>query len=117
MGSYTHGLFKYEIEMVEMTAQEMDQNLVKRRHVRRGSVQRLNKDMLNNLALQNNPSNHSSSNKSLEKMQSFEDKRLERKYGHVRKDLEEARRITKGVPSVDNLDNLLGSIKNPIITG
>jgi hypothetical protein len=39
LGSFTHGLFKYEVEMVEMTPEEVDKNLFKkRRAVRRGSV-------------------------------------------------------------------------------
>lgn len=80
LGSCTQGLFKYEIEMVQMSPEEIDKTMFERKARRRGSLQRLNKEMVNKLVKQGSLKNDST----MERMNSLEEKRLGKKYRHVR---------------------------------
>jgi len=82
IGTFSKGIFKYEIEMVQMTEEEIRQMQQKKsKPFRRASVMNKNPYGIPNGLM------NSLSNKSLESLQDKEDKLLQKKYEHVNNDL------------------------------
>lgn len=86
IGTFSKGIFKYEIEIVQMTTEEIRQMQEKKNTpIRRASI------------LAKNPSGipgglfNSLSNKSLDSLEDKQQKMLEKKYKHVGNDLKQAR--------------------------
>ena len=96
-GTYTQGLFKFEIQMVDMDQNEINnKKLNQKSGVRRGSISRINHDQIAKIGSTMESLVKKASQKSLETEEQInEQKRLNKKYKHVGEDILSAKKEGK----------------------